>query len=163
MKIALVYSKHSEHTAAVAALIQEQLTIKATEVNVEDAPFDALLNFDLLILGASTWFDGELPNYWDEYLPGLEDKDFSGKKIALFGLGNQTGYPENYQDAIGILADFFESRGAEIIGHTNTDGYQFESSASIRNGKFCGLAIDSSFTENQIKSLVSDWLSIIIL
>lgn len=159
MKIALVYSKHSEHTAVIAGMIKNELNDKnLTEVNVEDASFDELLNYDFLILGASTWFDGELPNYWDEYLPGLEDQDFTGKKVALFGLGNQAGYPENYQDAIGILAGFFESRGAEITGYTSTAGYQFESSAANKNGTFCGLAIDSSFNEKIKAAKVSEWV-----
>jgi flavodoxin I len=29
--------------------------------------------YDQMILGVSTWFDGELPNYWDEFVPAIED------------------------------------------------------------------------------------------
>ncbi len=159
MKIALIYSKHSEHTAGVAEMIKKEMADKEyTEVNVEDASFDEILNYDFLILGTSTWFDGELPNYWDEYLPGLEDFDFSGKKLALFGLGNQADFPENYQDAIGLLANFFESRGASVIGQTSIEGYEFENSAAVKNNKFCGLAIDSSFDEKTKAALVAIWI-----
>lgn len=157
MKTALVYSTHSEHTSAIAKLIKEHLKSKVTEINLEDAPFDELLKYDLLILGVSTWFDGELPNYWDEYLPGIDDQDFTGKKIAIFGLGNQIKYPENYQDGMGILAEFFKKRGGEIIGYTDAKEYKFESSEAYENGQFCGLAIDNSFPKAKITSLVSDW------
>ncbi len=159
MKTALVYSFNSQHTSRVAAMIKEFVKGKVTEVNMENASFDELLNYDLLIIGVSTWFDGELPNYWDEYLPGIEEYDFSGKKIALFGLGNQKEYPENYQDAMGILADFFGKRGAEIIGFTKTDGYEFESSAAVKDGKFCGLAIDNCHNEKQKKQMIQDWIA----
>ncbi len=159
MKTALVYSFNSQHTSKVAAIMKEFLKGKVNEVNIEDAGFDELLKYDLLIMGVSTWFDGELPNYWDEYLPGLEEQDYSGKQIAIFGLGNQKEYPENYQDAIGILADFFGNRGAEIIGFTKTDGYKFESSAAVKDGKFCGLAIDSSYPSKQIKEMAEKWVN----
>ncbi len=158
MKTALVYSQHSENTAKIVAIINDYLKEKITEVNVENASFDELLKYDLLILGISTWFDGELPNYWDEYLPGLEELDFSGKKVAIFGLGNQAGYPENYQDAMGILADFFKSRGAEIIGYTSADSYSFECSLAVKDGQFCGLAIDTSFPAEKTKKLIEEWV-----
>jgi len=161
MKTALVYSTHSEHTSGIAKLIKEHLKSKATEVNVEDTSFDELQKYDLLILGVSTWFDGELPNYWDEYLPGIDDQDFTGKKIAIFGLGNQIKYPENYQDGMGILAEFFKKRGGEIIGYTDAKTYKFESSAAFENGQFCGLAIDNSFPKAKTTSLVSDWTKLI--
>jgi len=158
MKTALVYSFNSQHTSKVAEMIKEQIKGKFAEVNIETASFDELLKYDFLIIGVSTWFDGELPNYWDEYLPGIEDKDFTGKKVALFGLGNQKGYPENYQDAIGILADFFGQRGAEITGHTSTGGYHFEGSAAVKDGLFCGLAVDSSFAAKKVSKIVKEWL-----
>lgn len=48
-----------------------------------------------MIVGASTWFDGELPTYWDELVPELESLDLKGKKVAIFGLGDQKNYPDN--------------------------------------------------------------------
>jgi flavodoxin I len=41
------------------------------------------LSYDNLILGVPTWFDGELPNYWDEFVPALEDLDLKGKTVAI--------------------------------------------------------------------------------
>jgi flavodoxin I len=158
MKTALVYSFNSQHTSKVAEVIKEHIKGKFAEVNIETASFDELLKYDFLIMGVSTWFDGELPNYWDEYLPGIEEQNFSKKKVALFGLGNQAGYPENYQDAMGILADFFSKRGAEITGHTSAGGYKFEGSAAVKNGMFCGLAIDSSFAAKKVSKIVNEWL-----
>jgi flavodoxin I len=40
-----------------------------------------------IILGVPTWFDGELPNYWDEFVPALEDMDLKGKEVCLVWAG----------------------------------------------------------------------------
>ena len=67
-----------------------------------------------MIVGASTWFDGELPTYWDELVPELESLDLKGKKVAIFGLGDQKNYPDNFVDGMGILADAFQKAGAGV-------------------------------------------------
>jgi flavodoxin I len=101
-----------------------------------------------MILGVPTWFDGELPNYWDEFVPAIEDLDMTGKKVAIYGLADQKGYPENFGDAVGLMANLLKQRGAEIVGETSTEGYTFESSRAIQNGKFVGLILDQ---ENQAR------------
>ena len=57
---------------------------------------EIFLSHKNMILGVPTWFDGELPNYWDEFVPAIEDLDLKGKTIAIYGLGNQVEYPENF-------------------------------------------------------------------
>jgi flavodoxin I len=147
--IGLFYSFNSGKTAKIAERIKNALSgFKVENVNVEDADEKSIDSYDNLIFGVPTWFDGELPNYWDEYLPSLEDKVLSGKKVAIFGLGDQINYSENFCDAIGILADFFEKKGAAIVGKFPLEGYKFESSKAVRNGEFLGLPLDQ---ENQGK------------
>jgi flavodoxin I len=141
--ITLIYSFHARHTAdaagRIAKVIGEDSVIK---VNVETIDEKDFLGYDHMILGVSTWFDGELPNYWDEFLPALEEADLSGKTMAFFGTADQMGYPQNFADAIGILADFMKSRGARIIGEWPSEDYRFISSRALVNGKFTGLVLD---------------------
>jgi flavodoxin I len=111
-----------------------------------------------MILGVPTWFDGELPNYWDEFVPAIEDMDLKNKKIALYGLGDQVGYPENFLDAVGIMAKLLESRGAKIVGTTATEGYTFEKSQALKDGKFLGLAIDFENQAAKNKERVKKWV-----
>ena len=129
-------------------------------INTETITQDTFRNYSNFILSVPTWFDGELPNYWDEFVPALEDMDLEGKTIAIFGNGNQRDYPENFVDAIGILGKLLEQLGAEIIGETSTDGYVFESSVAVRDGKFMGLAIDqdtqAKLTDERVKNWVKD-------
>ena len=83
--------------------------------------------------------------------------NLKGKKIAVFGNGNQKDYPENFADAVGIMAGILEKQGAKIVGFTSTQGYSFESSKACRDDKFCGLALDF---ENQAKlnnKRVEEW------
>ncbi len=147
--LAIVYSFNSTKSAKIALKIADNLPSYSIEkLNVESCKGNEFLAYDGYILSVPTWFDGELPNYWDEILPALEKLDFKGKKIALFGLGDQKNYPENFCDAVGILGSFFEQRGAKIIGFTSPEGYTFESSKALKNNYLTGLLLDQ---ENQSK------------
>jgi flavodoxin I len=148
-KIAIVYSFNSTKSAKVASKIAAIFkNYKVEELNVESCKGEEFLLYDSYILSVPTWFDGELPNYWDELLPALGKLTLKGKKIAIFGLGDQKNYPENFCDAVGILADFFEELGATIIGFTSPEGYTFESSKALKNNILKGLLLDQ---ENQSK------------
>ncbi len=148
-KIAVVYSYNSVKSAKIASKIADHLANFSVEkLNVENCTVKEFSIFDGFILSVPTWFDGELPNYWDEFLPALENLDFNNKKIALFGLGDQKNYPENFCDAVGILGDFFEKRGASIVGYTSCEGYDFESSRALKGDRLAGLLLDQ---ENQSK------------
>lgn len=161
-KTAIIYSFNTKKTAKVAEQIKQAFNDEAVElINAEDITSKSFLSYDQLILGVPTWFDGELPNYWDEFVPDIEDMDLNGKKIALFGLGDQKGYPENFQDGIGILAEILEERGAEIVGHTSTEGYEFEGSRALRDGKFLGLAIDYENQGSKNKTRIPAWVKIL--
>ncbi len=154
-KIGLFYALKSDKTARVAEKIRKELGDEPVVEAVETAWQKDFESYDLLIIGASTWFDGELPTYWDELYPELQALELKGKKVALFGLGDQVKYPDNFADSIGILADAFEQVGAEIVGFTSIDGYTFSKSKSVRDGKWCGLVLDednqSQLTDERIK------------
>nr|WP_320118602.1 flavodoxin [uncultured Marinifilum sp.] len=156
-KIGLFYSFNTNKTAKNAEKIKKAFgsSVELVSVNVEEIDEDTFLTYDNMVLGVPTWFDGELPNYWDEFMPAIEDLKLKGKTVALFGLGDQVGYPENFVDAIGILAKALEERGAKIIGLASTEGYTFERSAAIRDNKFLGLPLDienqAALTDDRIK------------
>ncbi|MDG5799974.1 flavodoxin [Marinilabiliaceae bacterium ANBcel2] len=146
-KIGIFYSFKSKKTHQQVKYIIKNLGEKlCEEVDIEDATLDDFNKFNNYIFAAPTWFDGELPNYLDEFLPMIEDQSMKDKKVAIFGGGDQKNYPENFVDGIGILAEFFEERGAKVVGFTSVKGYKFEYSRAQRGDKFTGLALD---IENQ--------------
>ncbi len=158
-KTAIVYSFNTVKSGKIATKIKDAFGDDTIDMlNAEEISAQKFLEYENLIVGVPTWFDGELPNYWDEFLPDLEEIDMKGKTIAIFGLGNQKGYPENFVDGIGIMADFFEGQGAKIVGFTSADGYDFEHSMALRDGRFCGLAIDYENQASKNKERISAWV-----
>lgn len=159
-KTAIIYSFNTKKTAKIADRIAEEFGKNDLEVlNAEEITEELFLSYDYLILGVPTWFDGELPNYWDEFVPALEDLDLKGKKIALYGLGDQKGYPENFLDGMGIMAEILEEQGASLVGFTSTEGYAFEHSRAEREGHFAGLAIDYENQGSKNKERVASWVT----
>ena len=103
-EIGLFYAMNAAKTSHIAEKIREKLGHKEVEmIMIEKAWQNDFQAYDNLIVGASTWFDGELPTYWDEMIPEIESLDLKDKKVALFGLGDQIGYPDNFVDGLGIL------------------------------------------------------------
>ena len=161
-KIALIYSFNTVKTRKAAERIANEFGHEhIVMLNAEDVTSKDFLEHDHLILGLPTWFDGELPNYWDEFVPELEDLNLKGKKVALFGLGDQKGYPENFGDALGIMADILEKCGAEIIGFTDSAPYVFETSEALRDEEFCGLMLDQENQPKLSEKRIRDWVKVL--
>ena len=163
-KTALIYSFNSNKTAKAGEKIAEAIgdSLLVEVVNAEEITEDKFLSFDQLILGVPTWFDGELPNYWDEFVPALEDMPLEGKKVAIYGLADQVGYPENFADGIGIMGRLLASRGAEIVAYTANENYTYESSAALDGDQFMGLVLDQENQARLSKKRIEDWVKRII-
>lgn len=156
---AIIYSFHTQKSKKVSEKIIDAFGKSAIEaVNAEEIDKTVLEKYDNFILSAPTWFDGELPNYWDEFVPDLEDMDLKNKKFAIFGLGDQKGYPENFCDAIGILAGIIEDCGGTLVGHTPVEGYTFESSKAQRGNEFVGLPIDQENQARMTANRIKNWV-----
>ncbi len=157
-KIGLFYATEADKTSWVAQQIHKEFGEEDLDVvPIEKAWRNDFEEYDNFIVGASTWFDGELPTYWDELLPEMRTLKLSGKKVALFGLGDQVKYPENFADGIGLLAEVFEDDGAQLVGFTSSEGYSFEHSRALRNGKWCGLVIDLENQSEQAEKRIKEW------
>jgi flavodoxin I len=157
-KIGLFYGTGTHKTASVAKKIKEAFGDSIEVVSVEEAWQKDFEAYDYIIAGASTWFDGELPTYWDELMPKVLTLGLKGKKVAIFGLGDQVRYPDNFVDGIGILADAFISTGATIVGLTSSEGYHFNKSQALIGGRFSGLALDFENQHELNDQRIHDWV-----
>ncbi len=158
-KVGLFYSSNTQMTSRVAKLIASKFkTNQVEEVNIENVTEEEFLKYENYILGSSTWWYGELPNHWDEFRPALEDLDLSGKTFALFGLGDQVKYPDNFGDAIGTLKEIIESCGGKVVGSAPVDGFTFDSSAAVVDGRFVGAMIDEDNQQDQTEARIDAWL-----
>ncbi len=132
--------------------------------NIADTPIIQTQFYDFLIFGIPTWDYGELQEDWEEIWDELDALDFSGKKIAIYGLGDQVGYPEWFLDAMGYLHSKLVHRGATPCGYWPRAGYVFDASKALTSNEqyFVGLALDDE-TEFQLSDArIQQWCTQII-
>ncbi|MFO7827994.1 MAG: flavodoxin [Bacteroidales bacterium] len=117
--------------------------------------------FGLSTIGKETWESDKPANDWDVFLPELEKIDYSNKKIAMFGLGDQVTYDLHFVDALGTVANIILPKGAQIIGRVDTEGYDFRESNALFDGKFIGLPVNEDFEPELTDERVNNWVEMI--
>ena len=167
-KIGIFFGTDTGNTRRTAKDIATLLGsgLAAKPVNIRTANVEDLLNYDALILGTPTYGEGELPGLgtgnatesWAEFLPKLAGHDFTGKTVAMYGLGNQKSYPDDFVSALIYLYDSFEQCGATLIGQCSTEGYQFKHSKAIVDGQFVGLPLDQENQKELTTKRLETWL-----
>ncbi len=166
-RVGLFYGSSTGITEYIAEEVQEawgKAGMKPIEpVNITDvSDIAVLLDFDCLILGIPTWNIGQLRDDWDIVFPQLDQLDFSGKKIAIFGIGDMHGYPDNFLDAVGILGKKLIERNAQLVGYWNDNQYKFRESLGFVDGKFMGLGIDDTNQSKLNSQRIEGWVVQII-
>lgn len=156
MKIGIFYGSTNGNTEEVAHAIHETLGGDIYDVGKLKSA-EAFNVYDGLILGTSTWYDGELQDDWESFLTHLKTIDMRGKKVALFGLGDQEGYGSDFVSGMRILYDVVVMQGANVIGKWSTQGYHFENSAAIMDGCFVGLALDEENQSELSHERIKQW------
>jgi len=167
-KILIIYGTSTGCTETVADLIAAEFGSDAEgPVDIDGMEGSLAKKFgdvDALIVGTPTWNTGadteRSGTSWDElYYDEIQDLDIAGKKVAVFGLGDQISYSENYADAAGEMHDVFKDLGCEMMGYTSLEGYEHESSKSVRDNKFCGLLCDMVNQEDLSEGRVKNWVA----
>ncbi len=126
--IGIFYGSATGTTAEVAKKIGELLGVSPDDIhNVADTAPSVLGQYGTLVLGSSTWGNGELEDDWFDFIDGAQALDLKGHKIALFGCGDET-MSDTFCNAVGILYDKLKDTGATFIGEYPADGYTFDHS-----------------------------------
>ncbi|MCM1449608.1 MAG: flavodoxin [Clostridiales bacterium] len=138
----IFYGSATGTTREIAHRIAHMLDIAESDIHdvTETAP-SAVEDYETLILGTSTWGNGELESGWYDFIAGLEAMDLRGKKIAIFGCGDET-MSDTFNDGVGELHNRLAGSGAEFIGEYDVDGYHFNHSKAVHDGKGVGLLLD---------------------
>lgn len=126
--------------------------------NLINTSLDKINEFDKVILGVSTWGDGELNDDFEDIWDDFKEIDFSNKTVALFGLGDQEGYEDTFCDALGSLYEQVISSGAKVVGFTSTDTYDFQESKAVIDGKFVGLTLDEDNQDDLTDDRIKTWV-----
>jgi flavodoxin I len=143
--IGLFFGSDEGSTEAAAKKIQIVLGESNVDVfDITDATQLDFLAYDIVILGIPTWDFGQIQSDWAEFWSDAEAIDYSGKRVALFGLGDQFGYGDFFLDAMGMLHDLIRGNGASLVGYWSDRGYEYDASKAKIDGKslFVGLALD---------------------
>tara|TARA_Y100000994_G_scaffold42766_1_gene33421 strand:+ start:214 stop:732 length:519 start_codon:yes stop_codon:yes gene_type:complete len=166
-KIGLFWGSSTDNTTTAALFMKEYLEMNdhVVEVhNIEETDVEKILEYDNIIIGCPTWHIGELQEDWDSVFSDYEGLDFNGKIAAFFGCGDQIGYPANFLDAIGMLAEPFKKNGGSLIGKCERDPYEFTGSRALdSDDKLMGLGLDyDNDDEETCEDMMVMWLEDII-
>jgi flavodoxin I len=174
-RIGIFFGTDTGRTRLIAKQIAKKLEagfpgIAAAPVNIGRTTLADFLAYEALIVGSSTLGDGELPGLstgltqpsWEEFLPQLAGRSLSGKTVAIYGLGDQKKYPNEFVDAIGLLHDALQAAGASVVGRWPTAGYEFAASQAVAGDHFLGLALDTINQAALTEARLDNWLALIL-
>ena len=159
--IAIFYGSSTGNTEMAAEKIKEELGDFVSYVaDVSKCEPEEMNQYDILLLGVSTWNIGEMQDDWDAFIPRMEGLDLAGKKIGFFAMGDAGGYPYNFLDAMGQLWEVFKELGSpELVGVWPTEGYEFdESQAMYDDDHFVGLGLDEENQSDLHDARIHAWL-----
>ena len=123
---------------------------------------EKMLEYQYIIMGVPTWNTGQLQDDWEIFLPNFADMDMSGKKVAMFGLGDQNGYGYNFLDALGMLGDAVLKADADVWGLWKTNSYEYEESLAEVEDYFLGLGVDQDGQQEMTTKRIKDWVAQVI-
>lgn len=119
----IVYSSMTGNTKEIAEEIGEGLREAGADVEIKDillTDVTDLLDYDVLLLGAHTWGDGELPDEFLDFYEEMDGLNLAGKTAAAFG-SCDSSY-EHRGRAVDILSEKLAELGASMAA----DGLKIE-------------------------------------
>ena len=162
-KIGLFFGPEKGSVHRVAEKVKAALGEQHVEmISVNNAKPSDLEKFDQIIFGISTvgketWDSNYSNTDWSKFFPNISKVDFSGKTVAIFGLGDHVTYSSYFVNAMGILAKDLLKNGANIVGKVDPSGYEFDDSEAIFDEMFIGLPIDEDFEPELTDERVASW------
>jgi flavodoxin II len=172
MNIGLFYGSTTCYTEMVAEKIQAIVNNNVSEYkeytldifNIKDTSLSTCKAYDFVIFGISTWDYGELQEDWESHWSDVAKLDLDAKLVALYGMGDQVGYADWFQDALGMLHEQLAPTGAYVIGQWPNEGYVFNESKALTPDKshFVGLSLDDETQYELTDSRIEQWLAQLI-
>lgn len=162
-KIGIYFGSSTGATERAALLIKNEIdSYGIADVEVQVVSMNNLStmgNFKYLLFGCPTWNIGELQDDWALVFPSLGNVNFHGRKVAVFGCGDQFGYSNSFNDSVGILCQKIIDLGGEPCGFMpRDDSYQFEFSRGVIDDVLMGLFLDEDNQSAQTPQRVANWV-----
>ncbi len=150
--VGIFFGSSSGVTRSAAEILSQQLSgAQLIDMEEDYDGIEQFENYDVLVIGSSTWGQGDPQRDWVDPLYDLDNErpDLSGKKVAFFGAGDQKTHGEHFLSALGKMHDLFVSLGAQPYGYASTDSYTYKFSLAQRGDKFCGFISETSFCDRK--------------
>ncbi len=115
----VMFGSTTGNTESVAQMVAPVLAENGFKAQIKDVaraePDDFGGRYDLIVFGCSTWGDDEIELQEDfaEFFENIDQYDFSGKKVAVFGCGDSTY--EHFCGAVDAIEEKIKALGAELI------------------------------------------------
>ncbi len=148
-----------ETSAKIFNKIDNTIILKPIR-EVEQKDFEAA---DRIIIGSSTvgeetWGEEKANSPWADFFKVLNSIDWTGKKVAIFGLGDQVRWPRHFVDGMAVIHEKLNTLGANVQGEWPIEGYDFEESEAQKGDHFVGLALDEDNEPELSEERIKAWL-----
>ena len=163
-KIAIFFGPLNGSVHRVAKMVASKIgpetvdLIHITEASSADLEKYTKIIFGISTVGKDSWQQKFDNTDWSHFFPIVAAFNFTGKKVAIFGLGDHITYAYHFVDSIGLLGKVVQKQGGEIFGRVSTVGYTFQDSDAIVEGQFIGLPVDEDFEPELTEERVSVWI-----
>ena len=118
MKTLILYGSTTGNTEHLAATLNDYLSNSKLDTELKEVVEvnSALIKeYQLLIMGSSTWGEGELQEDFEEFYDDMENYSFQDKRFAVFGPGEEDNYPDTFCDAVDIIEKKLSELGAKKV------------------------------------------------
>ncbi len=145
-KAIVIYGSTTGNTERLSEAVVEGLQKGGVEVTVRDVineiHVDELTDYDLIVLGSSTWGEGELQDDFIDFYNKVGSVSLTGKRAAAFGPGDSELYPDTFCAAVDLLEYRLKECGAEIVAESlKVDG---DIDAAMEDAEIWGLELAES-------------------
>ena len=166
-KIAIMFGPENGSVHRVAKLLASKIAAQKPDlILVNEASANDLSRYEIIVFGISTigrdTWDQKFGNVdWAKFMPTVSSFDFTGKKVAIFGLGDHITYAYHFVNSMGILAKTVLKNGGQLIGKVSPEGYTFQDSEALESGMFLGLPIDEDFEPELTEERLNGWVELL--
>jgi flavodoxin I len=137
--------------------IIELLEGNADIYNVLDVSLSEIEDYKYIIVGTSTTGIGDLQDDWEGFLPSFAKIDFTGKKVAIFALGDSASYSTSFAESMKVVYDEIHDK-VEVVGKVPDVGYTYDDSTAVEDGVWVGLPLDEDNEYDLTEERLIKWV-----
>lgn len=158
-KIGIFFGSTSGNTEELAEAVAKQFGIAGDDIHdVSSADENQMKDYDVLLLGSSTWGVGDLQDDWEDFLPKAAKLNLAGKKIAFFGCGDSFGHSDTFCNSLAKIKAGLSSTGAEFIGAISKEGYSYDETECEEGDNVIGLLTDADNESEKTEERLGIWV-----